>query len=80
MTCVCYFLSVVARAVCSINECVGGGDAEATLVSLKASLVGIRSITDECAATYQEKLSEARQRKAESGKNEGSYYSTCVYV
>ena len=58
----------VAQAVCSINESISGGDAAATLSSLKSAPVGIRSITDDCAATYQEKLAEAKQQKAESGK------------
>ena len=58
----------VAQAVCSINESLLAGDAAATLVALKAPAVGIRSITDSCADTYQEKLSEARQKKAASGK------------
>lgn len=58
----------VAQAVCSINESISGGDASATLTSLKASSVGIRSITDDCAATYQEKLAEAKKLKAESGE------------
>ena len=54
--------------MCSINAAVMGDDEATTLASLKAASVGIRSITDDCAATYQEKLSEAREKKAESGK------------
>lgn len=57
----------VAQAVCSINESISSGDVAATLSSLKSAPVGIRSITDDCAATYQEKLAEAKQQKAESG-------------
>ena len=53
-----------------------GGDAAATLVALKAAPVGIRSITDNCAETYQEKLSEARQKKVESGKRIYMFCST----
>ena len=60
--------TTVAQAVCGINESLLAGEAAATLVSLKAAPVGIRSITDDCAATYQEKLSEARQQKAEAGE------------
>ena len=63
-----YIYCAVAQAVCSINECISGDDAAATLSCLKATPVGIRSITEECAATYQEKLAEAWQKKAESGK------------
>ena len=61
-------MHIVARAVCSINASIMAGDAVATLVALKATPVGICSITDECAATYQEKLSETKQQKAEMGK------------
>ena len=64
----CVHVHAVAQAVCSINECISGGEAAATLSALKAAPVGIRSIHDECAATYQEKLAEARQKKADSGK------------
>ena len=62
------YMYAVAQAVCSINESISGGDATATLASLKSAPVGIRSITDNCAATYQEKLTEAKQQKAESGE------------
>lgn len=63
-----YCCYTVAQSVCSINESISGGDAAATLSSLKSASVGIRSITDDCAATYQEKLAEAKQQKTESGE------------
>ena len=64
--------------MCSINESISGGDAAATLSSLKSAPVGIRSITDDCAATYQEKLAEAKQQKLESSERDYTMKSLCV--
>jgi len=63
----------VVKAVSAINAAVDGGDPESTLEALKAPPASIRSITEECAQTYQEKLLQARQEKMEAGRfGEGS--------
>ena len=58
----------VVKAVSAINAAVDGGDPESTLDALKAPQASIRSITEECAQTYQEKLLQARQEKVEAGR------------
>ena len=55
----------VVKAVSDINKTVVEGTPEELLVALKSPVASIRSITDECAVTYQEKLREARDNKAE---------------
>ena len=54
----------VVKAVSDINKTVVEGTPEELLVALKTPVAGIRSITDECAVTYQEKLKGAREDKA----------------
>ena len=52
----------------AINKSVVEGSPEEVLSALKAPVAGIRSITDECADTYQEKLRTARAEKGEKCK------------
>lgn len=59
--------TTVAEAICAINKAVESDDSSATVTALKASSAGIRSITDECAQAYTEKLAAARQLKVDSG-------------
>ena len=58
----------MVKAVSAINAAVDGGDPESTLETLKAPPASIRSITEECAESYQEKLLQARQEKMEAGR------------
>ena len=57
----------MAKAIYSINSAVASGDPSATLEALKTPTAGIRSITEECAETYVEKLAAARQEKVDAG-------------
>ncbi len=58
----------VAESICGINSTVETGNPKATLLALKGYAACIRSITDDCAETYVEKLTEARKEKAEFGE------------
>lgn len=58
----------VAKAVSTINAVVDGGDPEPLMEALTAPSAGIRSVTAECAESYQEKLSQAKQEKVEAGR------------
>ena len=58
---------VVAKAIHAINSTLLEGGAEDVLAALKEPMIAIRSITDECAATYQAKLVEAMEEKAQKG-------------
>lgn len=53
----------MARVICTINDNLDTSDSATTLGSLKAPELALRSITDECADTYQEKLAAARNDK-----------------
>ena len=53
----------MARVVCTINDNLATSDVATTLGSLKAPELALRSITDECADTYHEKLAAARNDK-----------------
>jgi len=57
----------VAKAIHAINSALLEGAPEDVLAALKEPMLAIRSITDECAATYQAKLMEARGEKAQKG-------------
>jgi len=57
----------VAKAIHAINSALLEGGAEDVLAALKEPLIAIRSITDECATTYQAKLVEATEEKAQKG-------------
>ena len=46
--------------VCTINSSLATSDPATTLASLKAPELALRSITDECANTYHEKLAATR--------------------
>ena len=59
---------VVAESICAINSSVEGGNPKQALLALKGYAACIRSITDECAETYVEKLAAARQEKVEAGE------------
>ncbi|XP_065909989.1 ras GTPase-activating-like protein IQGAP1 [Dysidea avara] len=55
----------LAKAIHAINSTLLEGGAEDVLAALKEPMIAIRSITDECAATYQAKLVEAMEEKAQ---------------
>jgi len=57
----------VSKAIHAINAALLEGGAEDVLAALKEPLIAIRSITDECATTYQAKLVEAIEEKAQKG-------------
>ena len=59
----------MATAIHAINAALVEGGAEEVLAVLKEPMLTIRSITDECAATYQTKLLEATEEKAQKGNN-----------
>ena len=58
----------MVKAVTEINKAIVEGASEAVLEALKSPVVAIRSITDACADTYQEKLKVARAGKEEKCK------------
>lgn len=58
----------VVTAISAINGAVVGCDPVVTMATLNAPAAAIRSITDECAAAYNEKLAAARQDKLDSGE------------
>ena len=57
----------MAKAIHAINSALLEGGAEDVLAALKEPLIAIRSITDECATTYQAKLVETTEEKAQKG-------------
>lgn len=57
----------MAEAISAINGAVTQGDPSTVMEALKAAPAGIRSITEECAETYVEKLAAARQEKIDTG-------------
>lgn len=57
----------MAKAICSINSSLEETDSSVTLASLKHSKVSLRSITDDCAQEYLNKLAEAREEKISKG-------------
>lgn len=57
----------VAKALHAINAALVEGGAEEVLAALKEPMLNIRSITDECASTYQTKLLEATEEKVQKG-------------
>ncbi len=57
----------MAEAINAINVGVSSGDSSSTLRALQSPSAGIRSITDECAEAYHQKLEAARQNKIDSG-------------
>ena len=59
----------MAKAIHAINAALVEGGAEEVLAALKEPMLGIRSITDECASTYQTKLLEATGEKAQRGNS-----------
>ena len=59
----------MATAIHAINAALVEGGAEQVLATLKEPMLAIRSITDECAATYQTKLLEATEEKAQKGNS-----------
>jgi hypothetical protein len=61
----------LVASVSAINKSVVEGSPEEVLSALKAPVAGIRSITDECADTYQEKLRTARAEKGEKLGEDG---------
>ena len=61
-------LLTVVKAVSTINAAIDSGDPEPLMEALTAPAAGIRSITAECAESYQEKLSQAKQEKVEAGR------------
>ena len=63
----------MAESICAINSTVETGDPKATLMALKSYAACVRSITDDCAETYVEKLAAARQEKVESGEFPSMY-------
>lgn len=60
----------MAKAIHAINAALVEGGAEEVLAALKEPMLNIRSITDECAATYQSKLVEATEEKAKKGSKQ----------
>lgn len=65
-----FYNTLVAHVVCTINSSLATSDPATTLASLKAPELSLRSITDECADTYHEKLAAARNDKP-TGKELG---------
>ena len=61
-------LFTVVKAVSTINAAIDSEDPEPLMEALTAPAAGIRSITAECAESYQEKLSQAKQEKVEAGR------------
>ena len=77
----------MAKAVSTINKAVVGASSGELLVALKSPAPALRSLTDECAESYQSKLREAVEEKR--GRGEGPGLSPllcglgrvhCVYV
>lgn len=58
----------MVEAICAINASLATADSMATLQSLKNPSAGIRSITDDCAEAYLEKLVAAKQYKIDTGE------------
>ena len=60
--------NAVAVAVAAINKAAVEAGSGELLEALKASATALRSLTDDCADSYQEKLREARDEKAARGE------------
>ena len=69
-------LFTVVKAVSTINAAIDSEDPEPLMEALTAPAAGIRSITAECAESYQEKLSQAKQEKVEAGRLGGGEVET----
>lgn len=67
-------IHAVVEAIAAINSAVASGNPAATMMALKTSAAGIRSLTEECADAYTEKLEAARQDKVDSADGKGSEY------
>lgn len=59
----------MVEAIAAINSSAASGDPAATLTALKMPAAGIRSLSEDCAGSYTEKLAAARQDKVDSGKS-----------
>ena len=57
----------MAKAIHAVNASLVEGGPEKVLNALKEPMLTIHSITDECASTYQNKLLETTEEKAEKG-------------
>ena len=68
------FLSAVVEAIAAINSAAASGDQGATMTALQTPAAGIRSLTEECAQAYTEKLAAARQEKVDSAGGECRVY------
>ena len=68
----------MAKAIHAINAALVEGGAEEVLATLKEPMLAIRSITDECVATYQTKLLEATEEKGQKGNS--FVCILCVYI
>ncbi len=60
----------MAQSIAAINQALESDDPAATLEALRAPAAAVRSVTDECAETYHEKLALARQEKVEAGESQ----------
>ena len=57
----------MAKAIHAVNASLVEGGPENVLTALKEPMLTIHSINDECASTYQNKLLETTEEKAEKG-------------
>ena len=57
----------VAKAIHAVNTSLVEGGVKKVMTALKEPMLGIHSIIDECASTYQNKLLEATEEKAQKG-------------
>ena len=57
----------MALGIIAINETVETGDSSDLMVRLKSKAVGLRSVTPECATSYQEQLKIAKAKKHDPG-------------
>lgn len=67
-------MSTVSQAIQTINEAVEDGEATKTLAALRNPGAGLYGVTPECAQTYQDDLTKAKQDKKKDGEDEGAGY------
>lgn len=70
----------MVEAISAINSAAASGDTAATMAALKAPAASVRSVTEECAESYTEKLAAARQHKVDSGKKDGKVHICSLYL
>ena len=67
----------MALGVIAINETVDKGDSGDLLIALKSRSVALRSVTPECAQTYQFELKTAKDKKDDPSKSHS--FHLCLY-